>query len=219
MRLLYIDKGTPLTIRLEGEENLELYVEFIDNLDERIFYVYNQEIYNDIDKFLNKTALVTINFRNDIYNFRCIIAGTDNKLMDKDIVVFELKSEFRLESRRSSVRTVARLRTKIFEYIENQSDSHRGQYICDAQSEDVSRDGIRLFSDHELDAPKGTMFIIDFSAEPGFLFSIPAKLVRSQRNMASVVYAYDYGFVFDFSSMPELQEKLITGIFKARSRN
>ena len=97
-----------------------------------------------------------------------------------------------------------------------QARAFRGDFICDARSDDLNVNGIRLFADYMIEDPLETMFTIGFTLPHGTMYLIPARLKRMQRNTATRSYLYDYGFMFDYTQMPERRDKLVTDILTAK---
>jgi len=219
MRLLYVDRGTPLLLAF-GEDSgqaRDVWVSYIDNEDDLTFYVSSGDIFNEISSFRGRKAIATIDFRNDLYQFACEIRGRyeGKKLRAADeAVTIRAKSDFAYIPRRSADRIEMLLRARVYVY----ANGGRGDFVAEMQASDISRDGIKLLSDKKLEAPKGTMFVTEFSLVAGSLFSLPARLMWSRENTDGSVYGYGCGFVFDLDERPEQRERLLLDIYKARSR-
>ena len=213
MRLNYIESRNPIAIYTEENRDVEIQAKFIDNLDDAVFYIYNQEMYENINSLIDKIITVIIIINDKPYKAEARVLGEGGKKRSYDnTIMLEIVSGFKQETRRTSVRYDIRVKTKIYEYSESQNNSYKGDFICDAVSEDVSRGGMRLTSNHKLRIPKETLVVLDFSIKPKStspMYSIPSKIMRSYRNISS----YEYSFQFDFIKMPEIQENLLSDIF------
>jgi hypothetical protein len=202
----------PVSVEFVSGEEPEMRAKFVSNVNDRIFYINCDEIYDDIEKFENQLIKVTVSLRDANYKAECRIIGRGSRKGVYETVRLEAAAEFIKEARRSSARIETEFQVGIHSYIDNPAEAYRGASICGAFSKDVSRDGIYLVAEYDLGAPKGTMFTVSFYLA-SFLFVIPAKVMRIQKSGAST---YDYGFLFDFSEIPELQDKLISAIFKVK---
>lgn len=217
LHLQYVDRNTPLDLTFHrGEEVLKLRAAFVDNLNNTVFYVRSPQIYDQITDYTGETVGVSMEYRKKLYTFDCRIMGREENKMFKKVVALQIVSVITQASFISSTRIETTFRARIYGHMANRVGAHRGDFICDAQSMDVSEDGIGLLCDVDLHMPRGTTLTIDFSIDPDFLFSIPAKLMFIQKNPSSSAYAFTYGFRFDFSDMPQMRGKLITDIFKTR---
>lgn len=122
-------------------------------------------------------------------------------------------------SQKRRTRFDIKAQVKVYEYIEEQGTNHKGAFICDAISWNVSYTGIRLYSKHKLDTSISDYLVVEFSLIFTSTLIIPSKLIRAERNKAKTInlYAYDYAFEFDFTNAkPGIQDKLISDIFQAR---
>ena len=195
---------------------MEIQAKYINSLSDSVFYIYSQEMQENIDRFIDEIVTLVVIVQDKSYKAEVRVLGEGGKKRAyNNTVMLEIMSEFKQETRRSSVRYDIRIKTKIYEYSESQFNSYKGAFICDAISEDISRGGMRLSLGHKLHMPKETMVVLDFSIRPKSLssmYSIPSKMMRSHKNASS----YEYSFQFDFikmAEMPEIQERLISDIF------
>ena len=214
MRLNHIETRNPVVIYTGENRDTEIHAKYVDSVDDTVFYVYNQEMYENIGGFIGKSVTIAIIIQDKLYKAEAKISGKGGKRRGyNNTIMLEVASEFREESRRSSVRYDIRTKTRIYKYGEDHP--HKGDFICDAISEDISGGGMRLSLNHKLHIFGENLIVLDFSIIPNSLlsmYSIPAKIMRSYRNVSS----FEYGVQFDFTKIPEVQEKLLSDIFNFR---
>jgi len=208
MVLFSFEAGTHVLISLK--DGSEIKAEFADTYDSKVFYVISPEISDKIDEFKNKAAAVTIYNKDGLYKAQCEITGLGRRKSRSETVALEALDEFRCEPHRASPRIDTVVLADIYSYAENKDNLYRGGFICKAVSKDLSRDGIFIITDYNLNAPKGTKFTVSFYFF-NYTFFIPAKLMWNKKSTS-----YEYGLLFDFSSLPELQDRLNTAIFKEK---
>jgi len=210
MVLFSVEAKTPVSIFMD--EGSEIKADFIENYDNKIFYVQSPVISDNMEAFINREVNVEIFFKEGFYKAECRILGPGIKKRRYETVALEARDEFKFEAQRSSFRVFIDIPAEIYLYAENKNNFFRGGLICKSVSKDLSGDGIYLVTKQKIDEPKETMFTISFYLS-NYTFFIPAKLMWNRR---SDTFNYDYGFLFDFSVMPELQDKLITAILKEK---
>jgi len=211
MVLFSLEARTRVLIGLK--DGSEIKSEFMDNYDDKTFYIYCPEISENMGRFANEEVNVTIFYQTGFYKARCRISGLGRRRGRYETVMLEAADGFRYEAQRTSPRIDIVMPAEIYNYTENRNDPDRGDLICRALSKDLSRDGIFLISEHNIDAPKGTVYTVSFYLS-SYTFFIPAKLMWNKRSGTS----YEYGFLFDFFNLAELQDKLNTAIFKEKIR-
>jgi len=208
--LHFLEKGTPVLIGLES--GFEIEAKFVSTSGETRFYIISDEILDDIENLTGRHVSVTVFHMDNYYKAECEILGEGMRKGIHETVKLELVSAFEKKARRNSARVDMEINAAICSYNEKLKFSRNYTFAYEALSEDISRDGACLNSRYDLDAPQGTMFMVEFKLSD-FLFIIPAKLMRRQQTGIS---SYRYGFLFDFSDVPELQDKLIVEIFKVK---
>lgn len=213
MRLMYVDRGSPVSIVLE--DGAEVKGSFVEEIDEWSFHAKNQDTENDFGRFLGKTVNVRLFYKGNNATAKCIVLRRSENVKRQDSYVFVVLSEFKTEPRRSIVRIEMAFKTRLQEIT---ADGGKGTALYEGMSGDVNMNGIRVFTDVKVDAPQGSTFMVSFSLIPGYFFNIPAKMLRSGPNMANRSYAYDSGFLFDFTNMPDKQDKLVMDILEAKLR-
>jgi hypothetical protein len=215
MILYSIERGMTLFIAEGPEESdMEIKAKFVSAVSDKVFYIYNDEISDNIEEYKDKLVNVSLFFGDGNYKAECRIVGKGPQRGVHETIRLEALSGFVKEARRSSTRVEKVFPVQIYNFAADIGESYRGDLICGAYSKDISRDGIYLAADYKLDVPRGTMFTVGFELASHF-FNIPSKVMRIQKTGA---YSYDYGFLFDFSekNMPAEQDKLISAIFKVK---
>jgi len=213
-----ISRGTHLTLTFEN--GFEYHAVFDGNIDHMSFYVICPEIQKDLERFIETTPQVKFLAGELFYTFTASIVGKSQRSdAIHDTMDFKITTPFKEEQRRTDFRIEIALKVKIHSYVDDFRKLYTGEWLCEAVSSDVSKHGIRIFADQSLDGPLGTLYTLEFSLRTGWIYLVPAKLVRNQRNMETRSYAFDYGFVFDFTNMPEKEEKLLLDILEAKIRN
>ena len=126
----------------------------------------------------------------------------------KHPVEFRALSGIKEVSKRESLRISHSVKVSVW---------RNGVYKGEGLSNDLSKSGMCLWSDSELDEEIGTEFILEFtlSFALGSVFKIPAKLMRSQPNSSTRSYRNEFGFLFAFRDTKE-QDKLIYGMLETR---
>ena len=212
MNLNEIEKGSPVRLVII-DEGCEREAVFVRNFTNKSLSVHNAELYGDFDYYRGKEVSVLINFRGDPYKSLCMIMEKDTVKGELSPVILDVISDFKLEQLRSSIRITHRVKIDVYEYIESPGDDFKGNFICDSFSADISKDGVRILAKNDLNKPRGTMFVLEFSLVPDFKFALPASLMRSSIDS---INTFDYGFCFDFTGIPEQRNRLILDIFKAK---
>ena len=216
MRLLCIDRETEIIITTD-EKNV-LQAEFVDNLNDLVFYVKSAEIINNIDEYLNKTVEVETTANDQRYSFKCRIMGINKDKYPLDTLMFIVTSDFRPIHLRATERLDVFFVVKIYEYSAASANLLQGKFLTASQSIDVSKDGIGVYTDYKFDENTdiGKIFTVEFEISRNYIFSIPAKLIRVKKYLGGGARSFDYGFLFVFDDLPKTREKLIMSIFNAR---
>ena len=110
------------------------------------------------------------------------------------------------------------VKMKIHEFVGNRANAFLGSYIGEGISDNISKNGIRVWSNCELTQTEMPMYTLEIKLPYGDIYYIPSKLVYSQRNIKTRTYMFDYGFSFDFTHLPEAQEHLIKDVLEAKMR-
>lgn len=213
-----IPRGTTFTFEFD-EDGHEIEGMFDGNIDHISFNIICLEISAAIDKFKGKDPQVTFILGDTQYTFKAnLMRISENKDAIHDSIEFKAISPIKDEPMRKNFRVKIDLRVRIHEYVDDYTKHYTNGWMCDAVAEDISKKGIRLFSDYRLDDPINTPFTLEFSLMTGSIYLIPATLKRAQPNTVTRSYAYDYGFLFDFKEMEEKQENLILEILEYKMK-
>lgn len=209
MYLPNLKEGTKFTVVFE--DGKEYKAEYTGDIINVTFLIRGPEIAENIEQYKETDAKIRFFLRDENYEFTCKVIGL--KRDKNDIVICKATSLFKEIVRRADTRINVNLKVKVYEYDESSRNLHMGQFVCEGMSEDISKGGIRLWSDYNLKMPTNSMFTLEIPMFRGLPYVFPARLVRSQRNTAIRAYDYDYGFVFE-TNMKDQQEKLILDIMQ-----
>jgi hypothetical protein len=224
MRLLYIERGTTVKMFFRNVENetddenevKPIKVEYVENADERVFYIQSREMFESIKNYANKPMYAILTFRGDTYRFNCMVQGKDDRPGYYDTVVVRATTRLTVEQKRSTIRIDTLINAKIHDYKDTISGFDKGLLVCECIVIDISMGGIHLNSDIMLKTPIGTMYVVEFSLIKGSYFNIPVKYVRGGENNVGNTYRYDLRFAFDYTKIPHMRDKLITSMFESR---
>ena len=207
MYLPDIQSGTRLTITFEDKS--ELTANFLNSVDHIKFLIQNSDISENIDQYTGSSVSVKFFARDSNYTFTCKITGLETG--KTDTIKCLATSLFKKISLRADFRINTSLKAKVFSYTDNEKGLQLGELICEARTADLSRTGVRLWSDTLINAPLQTMFVVELTLRHSNTCILTAKLVRSQSNHSIRSYNFDYGFVFP-ANMHERAEKLILDV-------
>jgi len=183
------------------------------------FYMLCPEIVRNIETLTDSKVSVKFNGGKSDYTFTAQIMGKSARSDAlHETSDFKILTAFKELPRRESFRIEITLQVKIHHYEDDFRRLYTGDWICDAVSADVSKNGIRLWADHTLSEDLEAMYTLEFSLRTGWIYLIPARLSRHERNLVTRSYHYDYGFIFDFTNMPEKREKLFLDVMAAKLR-
>ena len=218
MYLVDVGHGTSFTISYE--DGTEYSGVFDGRIDHMSFYIHCPDIQEKLDKFVNTQPLMTFFGKESFYTFTGLILGkSDRKNHALDTIDVKIITPFKSSGTgRVDIRINITFKVKIHHFVDDQKNLFLGDFICDTISNDVSKGGIRLWADHDLIKNKDQMFTLVFSLSHDWTYFIPAQLVRCQPNLVTRSYYFDYGFTFDFSTMPERQDKLLMDVLEAKIR-
>lgn len=210
MYLPDIQSGTRLTVAFEDKS--ELTAEFLNQVDHIRFLIHSPNIAKNIDLYKGSSVSIKFFSRNVNYSFTSKITGLEPG--KDDTVKCFATSLFEEISLRADFRINTSLRAKVFSSADNADNTEGlsfGELICEAITADLSRTGVRLWSDSPINAPLQTVFVVELTLQRGNTCSLSAKIVRNQSNYSTRSYNFDYGFVFP-ADMHERAEKLILDI-------
>lgn len=218
MYIHQVPRNTPFTFTFDEETTIEGV--FDGNIDHMMFNIMCTEISRNIDNFVGKEPDVEFIVGDMSYTFKANLLGiSEKKEAINDSLEFRITAPIKEVPLRKTFRIKIALKVRLHEYVNDYKKVYSNGWLFDAVSDDVSKGGIRLWCDYPIDDPIGTMFTLEFSLKSGWIYMIPAKLMRNQPNTETRSYNYDYGFVFDFSAMPDKQEKLLLDILEYKMKN
>jgi len=218
MYLVDVGHGTRFTILYEnGSEFTGVFDGRIDHIS---FYIHCPDIQKNLEHYINTRPTLKFFSKESFYTFTGEILGKSerrNPLLETlDIkIVTPIKPA---GTGRVDFRINIAFKVKIHSFVDEQKSLFLGDFLCDAISCDVSKGGIRIWADYDMIKQSGEKFTLVFSLNSDSTYFVPAQLIRAQNNTFTRSYYFDYGFVFDFSSMPERQEKLLIDILEAKIR-
>ena len=213
MNLLEVREKTVLKVVFEGRA--EIQAEFHDAITPINFSIFCPEIAQDIERYKGTAFTIKFFAWNSNQYFTGKIAGV--KPGNNDIVSCIATSLIEELSNRANIRISVSVKVKVHTYVES-AKNHLGQLLCEGTSDDISKGGIRFWSDYYLDMPFNTMFTLELLPLPSSDYIFPAKMIRRQQNTSTRTYNYDYGFVF-LPQFEEQKEKLILDIMQTGIRS
>ena len=211
-----IKKGVPIAITLIRE--IEILAEFAGCIDHRNFYIISKNIAENIDEFNNTQIDIKYNDGNILYTFTGEIVGTSSNPDLWDNVKITATSLLKEVPRRLDFRVKMNADVKINEFVGNRATMFIGEYVADGVSSDISKSGIRILSDYELDISGKTMYTLEIDLPYGNVYNIPSVLIHNTPTSVSITKTHDfeYGFAFDFTHLAGQQERLLTDILEAK---
>ena len=211
MYLTDLESGTNLSVVFEDES--ELRAQYIDRIDHVNFLIQSIDSDDNLNRYIGSSASISFFTRDLCYTFFCKITGFESG--EINIINCTATSLFKEVPRRDGHRINTNLRTKVFSYKNSENGTQKKEFICEAVSVDLSRTGIRLWSDDPIDAPLQTTFLLEVAVPFSLPFTLSAVIVRNQNNTSTRSYSFDYGFVFP-DNMYDRAEKLVFDIIKSR---
>jgi len=216
MFLPEVRNGTTFNITLEDDTMLE--AEYLGNVDHMNFCIRSMDIMKKIDDYVGKIFPIKFFASAGDFAFTAEVKGINTKIGRNDAVDLIIKSPFKEIPRRAEVRITMSVKVRVYHYIDDAKTMFIGETICEGMSDDLSRSGMRLWCDTELTKPLDSMYTLEFMIPHGSTFILPAKLKRNKSDAAVRAYNYEYGFLFDFSKLPDRKDKLVLDILQARMK-
>ena len=217
MYLKEIISVTELEITLNNGQTMSGTLD--ESVDHMNFYLHSPELLLNIDKLLKTEVTVRFLFKERYYEFSAeIVRKSSRSTWSQETVDMTLKSPIKEASGAEDLRISIGIKTKIFAYTDNKEKFFVGEFLFESVTVDLSKGGVRIWSDRQIDSPVGEMFTLELSSPLRATYLIPAKLVRNQQNTTTRTYNYDYLFALDFSTIPEQQDKMIVDALEAKLR-
>ena len=212
-----IKRGVPIVITFKDET--EISAEFDGSIDHKRFYVKSKDIAVGINNYIDVEAEFKYYDGGVFYVFTGKFLGKNNLAGYSDMVV-DVIAITPLEEipRRNDIRMSISVKIKIYEFVGNRANAFLGSYIDEGISDNISKNGIRVWSNYELIQSEMPMYTLEIKLPYGDVYYIPSKLIYSQRNMITRTYMFDYGFSFDFTHLPDAQERLIQDVLESKMR-
>ena len=95
--------------------------------------------------------------------------------------------------------------------------------LCSGQAEDISYDAICFMTNHSLDEYKGrkdeVQFVLEFTMAERHQFKLPGKLLHTKMAPFYTHYKYAHVFLFDYTTCPSEQGRLVDIFFKERLKS
>ena len=217
MYLKDITAGTEFNVLLA--DGTKLVGEHDGNIDHLKFYLHCPDIVNNISELAKTMITIEYTIKDSIYSFTAEVIGkSERTVWGRETVDMVIKTPIKETSRREDFRVNIGVKVRIFSFTNNRERFYTGEQLCEAISDDLSKNGARIWSDRFLDVPPNTMFTLEFAQPLRSTHIIPARLVRSQQNTTTRTYNYDYGFAFDFPHSTDQQDKLVVDALEAKLR-
>ena len=219
MRLNHIQFGIPISVFVGENREREFRAKFIDNTDDTVFFIFCPELLACLSEYIGASVSVEFAINDQLFKSECRISDKGGRRKNYDTITLESVSGFLAGSRRSSDRFDIQVLTNIFNYCDNKSTDFKGEFICDSISSNISKGGMSLSSRRRLKDIDDSMYTLEFSVRPNSLFSyyyIPSKIVRSGRSISAFSSGYEYGFVFFFDQLPDVQKRLFNDLFNTK---
>ena len=215
MYLSDINTGTNMTITLE--DGRELPCVFDGKIDHISFYAQCYEIFSNLDDYVGQTPSFKFYVQDKYFTFTGeILAKGASKHSMVDTFDVLIKTPIKEGTDRKEFRLETNMKVRVFEYSDDWKNRHAGHWVCDAISSDVSKRGMRLFTDQNLRDQKDNLFTLEFRLKRDEMYYMQARLIRVQPNSVTRSYNYDLGFIFDFSKDPDKEDKFITDLLYAK---
>jgi len=218
MYLKEIVSGTEFELTLnDGQIAIGTLDESVDHMN---FYLHCPEILTELDKYVKTEAAVEFTYKEKLYEFSAeIVRKSTRSSWNQETIDMTLKSPIKESTKRKDIRIKMGIKIKIFNHEDNRENFYVGNMLFEATSEDLSKGGVRIWSDRPIDDPVGTMFTLELSSPLRLTYLIPSKLVRNQQNTTTRTYNYDYLFAFDFTHNPDQQDKMIVDALEAKLKH
>lgn len=224
MLLKFIERDTTMKIQVivNGENVGEAYAALFYDLDtDTSFFARCHELY---DRFPNLPPgahlKVTFWLRENMYMFE----GRPIELapyMGSNSVLIKQTTDIDVSSLRRDARNEMSVLVRLYTFVPYGTTASvmGGEFIFAAETFDISAGGFCLVSNEPFDT-KELLFTAEFNLSGRSDFLLPAKLVRKGDSPQTVLYHFDYGFVFLFDDCldekPRLSAAITDALFRSR---
>ncbi|MCL2224966.1 MAG: PilZ domain-containing protein [Defluviitaleaceae bacterium] len=214
MYIHQVVRGTEFTFTFAEDDVVEGI--FDGNIDHMQFYIVSPAISRNYAEYHEAEPTVSFTVADKAYSFTAkLLKISDQKEAINEALEFRVVSPIKEEPLRKNFRLEVALKVRLHEYTDDYTKLHSNGWVCDAVSVDMSKSGIRLFSDYALDAKIGDIYTLEFALGKDKIYMIPARLVRNKVNTTTRTYAYDIGFGFNYEGAdPTKHEKLMMDLLE-----
>lgn len=217
MYIHQVQRGTKFKFKFDEETTYE--GTFDGNIDHLRYSILCPDLVRYVDIYTEAEAETQFFHNGSYYDFKSLFIGISDR---KDAIIesleFRVVTPIKETKQRSSFRIQLNMKVSLHKYVNDPSKLYSDGWICDALSDDISKNGIRIFSDYALTEPLGTVFTLEFSLK-NIIYMVPVVLIRNQPNSTTRSYHYDQGFSFNFDGMEDRQEKLILDILEHKIKH
>ncbi|MCL1878922.1 MAG: PilZ domain-containing protein [Defluviitaleaceae bacterium] len=217
MYIHQVPRGTKFSFKFDETTTIE--GTFDGNIDHLAYKVFCPEIARNADYYAEMEPETEFFHNGSFWNFTSLLMGLSTK-RDAIQESIELKviTPIKETKQRIDFRIQLNMKITLHNFIDDPSMLYAGGWVCEALTDDISKSGVRIFSDYNLTEPLGTAFTLEFTLKDN-IYMIPAILIRNQPNTTTRSYHYDQGFSFDFKDMQDRQEKLILDILEHKIKH
>ena len=178
MYLSNLSNGTKLTITYEDGATYNCVIE--GKIDHMSFFVHCVDLFSRIDDFVGTTPMFKFYSNEKFYTFTGEILGkSTSKHAMVDTIDVLIKTPFKEGTDRKEFRIETNMKVRIFEYVDDYKTLNAGEWICDTQARDISKNGIKLWSDFKISEPLDTLFSLELKLSRDGSLVVPARLVRT----------------------------------------
>ena len=211
------DIGSDQEFEITLHDGRVVYGNFEGKIDHMNFHMSCTEISKEIESLINTQTKMKFNVGASDYTFTAqIMQKSERKSGLNESIHIKILTAFKEIPLRAEPRIALTTKIKSYAYVDDFKQKFAGEMICEGTTVDVSKNGIRIWADHCLPEIPDSLFTLEITLPPGRTHFIPMKLKRHKRNTETRSYAYDYGFVFDFTNVPEKKDMLFLNIMEAK---
>jgi hypothetical protein len=224
MYLKFVERDTRMKMQMkaDGEDTgAEYDASFYDLDTDLTFFARSEELYDLADGGEDLPMNITFWLRENMYTFDGKLVGVAPH-MGGHMVLVAQTSPISATSRRSDTRNEMRVPVNLYDISPDDMSGHPrapdGAPVFTAETFDVSAGGFCLVSNEPLISDR-LLFLAEFSLSEKSDFLLPVKLLRRGDCPQTVLYHYDYGFLFVFDNVPAERARVATAITDAVFRS
>jgi c-di-GMP-binding flagellar brake protein YcgR len=219
MFLKFIDRNTSMRIQTVVGDNGdgETYEALFGDLDtDTSFFAVCEGLYSAAPGLPEGTGLkITFWLHENLYVFEGRVSELAPHI-GKNTLLIEQMTPIAATSRRSDTRNEVRIPVNL--YTLAQGEIGKAPYriperdpVFSAETFDISAGGFCLVSNVPLESDE-QLFLAEFSLSSKFEFLLPVKLLRKGNCPQTVLYHFDYGFLFVFDAIPNEKGRISAAI-------